>query len=47
MATKKLTLHEMEHSAPEREVPRARQYDAELTRLQIEVLKMQQWKQQN
>jgi polyphosphate kinase 2 len=45
MATKKLTLHEMEHHAPDREVPKAKDYEAELIRLQIEMLKMQQWAQ--
>ncbi len=42
---KRLTLTAMEHHAPDREVPRSKQYEAELVRLQIEMLKMQQWAQ--
>jgi polyphosphate kinase 2 len=46
MAKHAVTIHDMEHRPPDREVPKPKQYEAELVQLQIEVLKMQLWAQE-
>jgi len=43
--TKRLTISAMEHHAPDRKPPSAKEYLGELTQLQIEMLKMQRWAQ--
>jgi polyphosphate kinase 2 len=42
-----LTIKQMERHVPEREMPSTKEYERELVRLQIEVLKMQLWAQKH
>jgi polyphosphate kinase len=40
---KRLTINDMEQHAPDRKPPSSKEYLAEITQLQIEMLKMQRW----
>jgi polyphosphate kinase 2 len=43
--TRPVTIKQMEREAPAVELPKSKEYERELERLQIEMLKMQQWAQ--
>jgi polyphosphate kinase 2 len=45
-ATTRLTIHAMEHHPPDRDVPSRKEYEQEIVGLQIEMLKLQRWAQE-